>query len=192
MKKILCCFCMCTALFFSCKTTSTPKHIEKDACMFIMIYDYANNGVNDVILYKDGKAIGMSDIRGRYIIDKDAKTDFQLRFEKKGYEDVQVDVHFDPFSVLYVKMGTAAQFLRLAEEHADSYMYESALDYVERALGIEHERNDILYFKAVILYKMQRLEEAQAILTALKQKNVDSEYIKRFEQKISDMQGINK
>lgn len=192
MKKNICFLCLCAALFCSCKTVDKARRFEKDVCMFVMIYNYANNGVNDVTLYKDGKAIGISDIRGRYIIDKDKKSDFRLRFEKQGYEDVSVDVHFDPFSVLYVKMGTAAQFLRLAEEHADSYMYESALDYVERALGIEHERNDILYLKAVILYKMQRLEEAQAILTALKQKNVDSEYIKRFEQKISDMQGINK
>ena len=189
MKKyiyILCCFY--SLLFLACRTTDSSKRWGKDVCMFIMIYDYENNAVNGVSVYKNNMLLGDSDIRGRYIIDKDRQTDFQLRFEKKGYETVYADVHFDPFAVLYIKMGTPGQFLHLAEEQTDAGLYKSALDYINTALKIETERNDILYFKAVVLYKMRKLEEAKQLLEQLKQKNVQNEYIELFENKIKQMQ----
>ena len=74
MKKRIYFFCLCAALFCSCTTVDKARRFEKDVCMFVMIYDYANNGVNDVSVYKDEKEVGVSDIRGRYIIDKGIKT----------------------------------------------------------------------------------------------------------------------
>lgn len=189
MKKRIYFFCLCAALFCSCTTVDKARRFEKDVCMFVMIYDYANNGVNDVSVYKDEKEVGVSDIRGRYIIDKGIKPEFNLRFTKKGYEDVGIDVRFDPFTVLYIKMGTAAQFLHLAEEQADAYRYEQALEYIERALRIDAERCDVLYFKAVVLYKMQKFEEAKKVILELKQKQEKNEYVDRLENKISAEKG---
>ena len=64
MKKyicILCCFY--SLLFLACRTADSSKRWGKDVCMFIMIYDYENNAVNGVSVYKNNMLLGDSDIR---------------------------------------------------------------------------------------------------------------------------------
>lgn len=169
--------------FISCKTSDGIERFDKGTMMFAMIYDYDNSGVSAVDIYINDEYLGTSDFQGRYIIEKGKEPNFKLKFEKNGYEAIDIDVFFDPFSVLYIKMGTSNQFLQLAEDELDAYLYTNALDYVNRSLALAPERIDAIYLKAIILSKLEDFDGAEQELLTLEEKSNVAKYVALFLEK---------
>jgi len=55
--------------------------------------------------------------------------------------------------------------------------YQEALKAIDKALEIKQDRDDALYLKAIVLYKLGMYEEAEAILGKMESKEINKKYI---------------
>jgi tetratricopeptide (TPR) repeat protein len=106
--------------------------------------------------------------------------------EKSGYELLEDTFTYDPMNVLYFKMVNASQLVSQAEEAMEQYAYKGAEELINRALNLEPNRPDILYFQSIVLYYQGRKAEARELLENLQNRGIDGDYIKDFLNKLSD------
>ena len=180
--------CVCAlVLFFSCKSTGV-QGIDADGVMHGMIYDYDNNGVHGVGVYIDGRYIGSSDVRGRFMFTLDDTKVHELVLEKEGWERIHDSIVFDTTLVLYYKMGNAAQLVNQAEDALDAERGEEALRLVDRALSVGGG-DDARYLKSVVLFKSGKYDEALRVLSEIEVKEGTASYIEDFRKKIMSVRG---
>ncbi len=153
MKKYVIFAAVISIVLSGCKTAGVNRIAQDDTAMYAMVYDYDNNVVSNVHIYVNDTYAGESDVQGRFVLKLPEKSDYMITLKKAGYETVERQIHFDPFLVLYFKMGNGEQFLYLAEESLDSGDTESAMGFVDRTLALESSRPDALFLKAIILYR---------------------------------------
>ncbi|HKM21403.1 MAG TPA: hypothetical protein VJZ01_05115 [Lachnospiraceae bacterium] len=166
MKKV-CSIVLFVCLFcFGCAT----KQIIGDSTridMYVMIYDYENNGLQNVSVYINNELVGRTDIYGRYLLALKEGKDYTIRIKKNDYEVMEKEFTFDPMYVMYFQIGNAAQILHLAEEAMDDASYEDVLVLVDRVLKLDNSRIDALYLKSIAYYKLNQHDEALDVLKKL-------------------------
>jgi tetratricopeptide (TPR) repeat protein len=145
-----------------------------------MIYDWENTPVTAVTVYIDGKKYVESDIQGRFVLEFKEPEEHTIKLTKKGYEDIEQVIQYDPMNVLYFKMVNASQLVSLAENALDEKHYTDAVLYLDRALALEPSRPDIWYLKSITLYLQQKNKEAQEILEYLMSTGIKDAYITDF------------
>jgi hypothetical protein len=171
-------FLFLSFVLVGCKSNNLKAASKTE--MYVMVYDYDNTGIQGVSVSINGKKQGETDVRGRFLLVLKEKKTYTIKVEKNGYEERERDFSFDPLYVLYFQIGTAPQFLQLAEDNADKGFYENALGFIDRALALEPARIDALFLKAIIYYKTGRGRDAQTILSSLKPRMRNSEYVDRL------------
>lgn len=135
--------------------------------MYVIVYDYENNGLQNVSVYIDNELMGRTDINGRYLLALKKDRDYTIRIEKNDYEGMERNFTFDPMYVMYFQIGNAAQLLHLAEDAMAEANYEQVIVLVDRILKLDNSRIDALYLKALAHYKLNQHEEAIDILEKL-------------------------
>lgn len=157
-----------------CKSTNG---LDKDI-MYSMVYDLENVAVQDVEFFLDDELIGKSDINGRFLIDclkEGDKENHHLRLVKYGYEELKDEIQFQNSMVLYYKIGSAEQYTKICEKALDERDFEKALNQIEKALLLEPTEERI-YLKAIVLKKLNRMEEMEVELLKIKKIPEDSPF----------------
>lgn len=175
MKKLYCIIFIACLLCSGCVTKKIIDE-NKKTDMYVMVYDYENNGLQNVLIYIDDTLIGKTDIYGRYLLAlKDGST-YKIRLQKNDYEEMEQEFIYDPLYVLYFQMGNAAQLLRLAEDAMNEGEYDEALGFLDRSIKLDSVRIDAIYLKAIAYYKLGLYEKALNVLETLtplvKNKNI--------------------
>lgn len=152
--------------------------------MYVIVYDYENNGLQNVSVYIDNELMGRTDINGRYLLALKEDRDYTIRIEKNDYEGMERNFTFDPMYVMYFQIGNAAQLLHLAEDAMAEANYEQVIVLVDRILKLDNSRIDALYLKALAHYKLNQHEEAIDILEKLTPLVKNSGIIKDLKKKI--------
>ena len=183
-KKVLALFFGLMVLFSfnSCKSTK----VDDPNSIYVMIYDYENKPLNGMSIYLDNKLLGVSDINGRFIFELNDTEEHLIELKSDDYEVVKDKIVYEKLLVLYYKVGNIKQLINLAQKELDSKKYEKALSYIQRAEIIDSEREDVLYLKAVIYYKMENKKAALETLNKIKVTSENSEYIKGFKKRLEN------
>jgi tetratricopeptide (TPR) repeat protein len=142
-----------------------------------MVYDWENTPVSSVTVYIDNKKYIESDIQGRFVMEFKNPKDYTIKLSKKGYEDIEQVIQYDPMNVLYFKMVNVSQLVSLAENALDEKMYVEALSYLDRAIALEPSRPDAWYLKSITLYLQKKNEEAKEVLEYLMGNGINDAYI---------------
>jgi len=143
---------MLAVLFYSCKSIPNPNQ----EYMYVMIYDYYNNGVKNVSIYLDDKIIGRTDVYGRFSFPiKNDNSKHTLSLQKDNYEKITDTIFYTRNEVLYYKMGESFFYFEEAEKQFDSKNYDYALKNIKKALTIE-KRKDYEYMKNLIEKKLEK------------------------------------
>lgn len=140
-------------LLLSC-ASSPDKKIDS---AYVMVYDRENSEVMDAVIFVDGKAVGSTDIYGRFLfpINKTENRSHAVRIEKKGYETISMETALRPGQLLYFRTGTGAYYAELAEECMDRNEEERAIEMIDKALEIE-DRKDWHFLKTIILERIDK------------------------------------
>jgi hypothetical protein len=174
-------------LFIAACGTSPPKRAMNDSgMMYGMVYDYENSPVSAVAVYIDGKKYIETDIQGRFVMEFAKSGEYTIKLVKSGYEEVEEVFSYDPLNVLYFKMVNANQLVSMAEGALERYAYRDAENFLDRALGLEPLRPDILYLKSIVLYFQGRNGEARLILESLREQGIVGEYVSDLLNRVSD------
>lgn len=183
-KKVRIIFYALVILFFfnSCKSTK----VDNPNSIYVMIYDYENKPVKGMAIYLDNKLLGLSDINGRFIFELKDTEEHLVELKNDEYEVIQDKIVYEKLLVLYYKVGNIKQLINLAQKELDIKKYENALSYIQRAETIDPEREDVLYLKAVIYYKMGNKQMALETLNKIKVTSENSEYIKGLKKRLEN------
>ena len=180
MRKLIIILSMVAALT-GCKSASAPKRAINDSgMMYAMVYDYENTPVSGASIFINGKKYIETDLQGRFILEFRKGGEYTIRVEKLNYEVLEDTFSYDPMNVLYFKMINASQLLSQAEEALDQYSYAEAELFIGRALALEPNRPDLLYFQSIVFYRQERNDEARAILESLLYNGMKGDYIIEF------------
>ena len=171
-------------MFFSCKSFD----LENKNVIFSMIYDYDNSPVSQTKFYLDDKYIGESDINGRFVFTVFDSGKHFLRLEKDGYEVISDTFAYEPMLVLYYKTGSKEQFFACAEKLLDEGKISEALLYIDRALSIDSDYSEALFFKAICFYKQNNFKSADEILSKIKLEDNSALYVQKFKEKFYEDQ----
>lgn len=168
-------FLLCIMLV-SCSSTKDYR-IQSKEFMYLMVYDYNNQGVASVDVIIDGKNLGSTDIYGRFNLSLEESKEYKLTLSKSGYEPLSQDIKYDTLMVGYFKIINANQLLQLTIDSLDDLKYQDSLTYINRALVLEPTRSDILYLKSIILYKIGEIEESKKNLELIEKRPSNAIYI---------------
>lgn len=179
MKGVLLCILCGIAVLSGCATKALMDK-GKSSEMVLMVYDYENNGLQNVSVYIDDEFAGKTDINGRYLLNLPENKQYKLALEKNEYEGAGGAFLYDPFYVLYFQMGNSEQLLGLAERAMDEGGYEEAIGYLERTLAVDSRRMDALFLLAAANYKTGRADEALKALDEVTAMGGSGEYLREF------------
>lgn len=116
-----------------------------------MIYDRAGNPVTDAIIEIEGKAMGVSDLNGRFYISHMAPGTYRVKVQKEGYlpyeGTVAIRSHAD---VLYVGMVSWEDLCRRVEQALQEGRWGEAEEAVSRALEIKPDEPLVRFLAAVV------------------------------------------
>ena len=84
MKKIIFLLFILSCLFNSCKSIDFANQNS----VFIMLYDFDNAPLKDVVIKVDDKVIGQSDVNGRFVFDVYDLERHSVVISKEGYETI--------------------------------------------------------------------------------------------------------
>ena len=166
-------------LLWSCKTVP----VTKDESIYVMVYDYNNTGIKDVSVSLDGFEIGKTDVYGRFVYpySLSEKKIHEIYIKKAGFESISETIkNINGDLVLYYKLYDANTYARLAEENLDNEKIDSALNYIDKAVQIE-SREDYLFFKAIVLHKLNREDELKNLLEKIQNTKYKSYLMKHTE-----------
>lgn len=175
-------FCIIMAVFAEGQSSSGQQKFKKDDFMYIMIYDYDNNGIRDVKIFVNGNYEGASNIQGRFMLPykRIYRSGFELSLKKDGYEEINQLINFDPSQALYFKIGNAEQYLAIGKSFIDNEEYDSALEYIDKSVSLEPSWNDSLFLKAIALNRLRRYGEAMGVLGSITLNSANREYVEAF------------
>lgn len=177
MKKIIFLLFILSCLFNSCKSIDFGKQNS----VFIMLYDFDNAPLKDVVIKVDDKVIGQSDVNGRFVFDVYDLERHSVVISKEGYETIVDNFVYQNSLVLYYRLGNSAQYLKIAEEHLDNENFEQSLISVNKSLSISSNKEDALYLKAIILNKLDKKEESNLILKKIEKTKKNIKFIEKLE-----------
>lgn len=133
-----------------------------------MVYDRSNRPVGNYVISVDGKPCGVTDIGGRFTLEKVERGPRRVSGQGQGYCSFNDMVEVvDSRQVLYIRVPTTAQMLEEALDHGRAGELEKSLVCVEEVLAAAEGNREAVFCKAVLLHLSGRHQESLAILEAL-------------------------
>lgn len=133
-----------------------------------MVYDRSNRPVGNYVISVDGKPCGVTDIGGRFTLEKVERGTRRVSGQGQGYcsfNDMVAVV--DSRQVLYIRVPTTVQLLEEALAHGRAGALEKSLGCVEEVLAAAEGNREAVFCKAVLLHLAGRHQESLGILEAL-------------------------
>jgi len=145
-----------------------------------MVYDFDNRPIPNYKVTIGGKSV-RTDITGRFTIQKLPLGDNTVLGDKEGFEPYvgSVDIE-DSKQVIYFRVPSSRQLLQLADDTLSKGKMDESLNLVERALKINGDNQDALFFLAIIQYKKGNVAEAQMTLRSLIDSGKQDPYVEKF------------
>lgn len=147
MKKSIYVFIICLFFLTACQTTKQKLPVVQG-----MIYDGGNEAVSDVEIFIDSQKIAISDIYGHFsLFDMELNKQYELIAKKKGYEEKNFSFTYtNPSQVIYLRMYSAGELIKLSEDMVEQKKYEDAETYLVRAELAGGSYLSVNYLRAVI------------------------------------------
>jgi tetratricopeptide (TPR) repeat protein len=156
-----------------------------------MVYDFGNRPISNCNVHLDDRHWVETDINGRFSIAKVPAGDYKIQITKKGYETYTGKVHInDKQQVVYIRTPSLQQLLDLADNALERNNPEEALAYIQRALSINNMTTELLFYAAVVEFRLGYIREAADLLQEIKSSGVRDIYIERFLQDIQNFEGV--
>jgi tetratricopeptide (TPR) repeat protein len=174
-------FLLFTILLFFPSCSSNKMILKRDNLTYYTLIAKVFNGENRAcdsvhIHLRNGKRKeynSYTDVTGRAIFQDLDFGSYHVELSKKGYESIAFDFEYlSEGQSLYGKLYSAEQLLRMGRKKMDLGEWEEALSFIERAEKIEKEEWEILFLKAIILWKQERIEEAGQLFLSLNQERL--------------------
>jgi tetratricopeptide (TPR) repeat protein len=164
MKRQLVLLVLAFALSFSSCVSYREKRLREfsSSPLLGMVYDGEQKPCAGALITVDGQGGPLTDINGRFIIDKLERGDHLFEVRKEGFETLEVPLSFvDRTQILYLRVVSHGQLLREAEEALDRRKLQEADRLLRRAVALDPEDPVGLYLRAVYFLKLD--DTAQAI-----------------------------
>ena len=130
-----------------------------------MVYDGEQKPCAGALIMVDGQEGPLTDINGRFVIDKLERGDHLFEVRKEGFEALQVPLSFvDRTQILYLRVVSLGQLLREAEEALDRRKLQEADGLLRRAEALDPEDPVGLYLRAVYFLKLDDTTQAIGLL----------------------------
>jgi tetratricopeptide (TPR) repeat protein len=164
MKRQLVLLVLAFVLSFSSCVSYREKRLREfsSSPLIGMVYDGEQKPCAGALITVDGQGGPLTDINGRFIIDKLERGDHLFEVRKEGFETLEVPLSFvDRTQILYLRVVSHGQLLREAEEALDRRKLQEADRLLRRAVALDPEDPVGLYLRAVYFLKLD--DTAQAI-----------------------------
>lgn len=147
MKKSIFVLIVSVFLLSACKTTNHTLPVVQG-----MIYDGDNEAVSDVEIYINNQKNAISDIYGHFTLSAvDLNEQYDLQAKKKGFEEKEFSFTYtNPSQVIYLRMYSSGELIKLAEDMVEQKKYEDAETYLVRAELAGGSYLRVNYLRAVI------------------------------------------
>ncbi len=133
-----------------------------DAPLFGKVFDYDQKPCPGAQVLVDGVAGPLSDVTGRFVLDPLKRGRHDVIVRKEGFEQLVTSVEFlSKTQVLYLKMVSHGQLLRLAEQAIRDRKWSDAQGYLARARVVTADDPVERYLGAILL--MEQGEPRQAV-----------------------------
>ena len=150
--------------------------------VYAMIYDYSNNAVSGADFYLDGKFIGSSGINGRFMFNLYGDGEKKLHIEKDGCIAIDDLVSWAPSLVLYYRIKSSSDLLRMAEKKYDDGLFDEAMEDIDSAITAGGKKDEALYLKALFLSRSGKFIHSNEVLDEMEMKRETEEYIRKLKQ----------
>jgi tetratricopeptide (TPR) repeat protein len=165
-------------VFYSCKTTEFGyKVIDVNG----MIYDFANKPVSNYKINIGEKKSSLTDVNGRFVIEKLPIGSYAITGEKEGYENYIGDIDITSREqIVYIRIPSAGQLLELADTALEKNQLDEAEEYIKRAYDIGDITTELLFYYATVKFRKQSYDEAIEYLQAALQRGSKDHYVEKF------------
>lgn len=150
-----------------------------------MIYDTDNRPVVNYTVSLDDKYYAVTDIGGRFTINKVARDTYTFTGKGKGYLSMEQEVTvFDKTQIIYIKVPTIESKFNEAYVYMKEGKYSKAKLCIEEVLASDKDNSTALYFMSVIEYKEGNVEESDNYLNRIIENGDESNYVKELKKYI--------
>lgn len=137
-----------------CASTDNPLVFD-EAPLYGMIYDKQNRPVKGVRIVQNGKLLGTSDVNGRFFLSKISQGSQQFRFEKAGYESLELEVDFqNRTEVLYINMRSAFDCMVQADMALSQQSFADARQAIDIGIDIDPLHQGLHFLSAILYLKV--------------------------------------
>jgi len=153
-------------LFSSCVSMREQRLREFDrASLPGMIYDLDQKPCPGALVLVDGQPGPRTDLNGRFTIGALTRGSHDIRVVKEGYEPLETSIEYlDRSQVLYLKVTSHDQLLRMAEEAMGRRRLREADGYLSRAESFDADDPVGSYLRAMYLIRTEDIDGAVKVL----------------------------
>lgn len=157
--------CFFIIFFTGCKSSVKTRNFNR-ATLYGMLYDYDNKPCFGAeVFVDDSKKSIQTDISGRFILVDLKKGTHQITVKLDNYEELSISFDFiDRSNILYLKIISFNQLLRLAEETLEEKKYFETDNYLTRAEAIQTDNPVAVYLRALYYMETDYFNEAVTVL----------------------------
>lgn len=135
-------------LLFSCATLKND--IFESFVLNGMVYNQSGIPVQNMIISIDNDIITKTDIRGRFSVELTQAGEHSISTEHQDFEKYSsIFVLNEKSDILYISVISYTELLDKSEEKMDNMEWDSAENYIKRALAIYPSRIEANYLMAV-------------------------------------------
>lgn len=175
-------------LFSSCKTAEFGgSTMDVNG----MMYDFENRPISGYEINIGSKYSSVSDITGRFTIQKVPIGTYEVRGKRLNYESYQGELVLkDKKQIVYIRVPSATQLLDLADKALVENNVKEAANYVERADKTGMRSTESLFYAAVILFRRNDYKGAIYILEQLIVSGTNDAYVVQFLNDLKKICGV--
>jgi tetratricopeptide (TPR) repeat protein len=179
-------FLIISSLFLSCKTAEFGfKVIDING----MVYDFGSRPIASCNVYIDNRYYAETDINGRFSMAKVPEGSYKIQVSKKGYETYTGDIRInDRKQVLYMRTPSLQQLLDMVDSSLEQNQMDEALSFINRALSIGEVTTELLFYAAVVQFRLGDIQKAGEYLQRIKSRGSHDVYLEKFLQDIQNLE----
>ncbi|MDR1105019.1 MAG: hypothetical protein LBL44_01555 [Treponema sp.] len=146
-----------------------------------MVYDFANKPVPNYLVTVGEKNVSVTDINGRFVMEKIALGVYPIKGEKEGFEPFAetLDI-FDRGQIVYIRVPSSGQLLELADVALSKNRLDEAEAYLKRAWDIGDITAELLMYYAAVKFRQGLYDEAIVRLQSAVNRGSQDRYIEKF------------
>ena len=176
--KIFLAMTFAAALLGSCKTAEFGfKVFDVNG----MVYDFANRPVPHYELALGKTHKGITDINGRFTLQKAPVGNYILTGSKAGFESYHDEVAIkERGQIIYIRIPSQNQLLGMVDEALTANNFVLAEELAERALLIDENNIETLFYYAVVSFRQSNFETAISLLESAVDLGTKDIYTEKF------------